>query len=392
MSLTVKLINNKDDFDQLEHEWNDLYEKSDHCTVFSSWDWMMTWWEVFGVEPVRQLYILCVYDGDQLLGVAPFQIVKKFPLSLVVGRKLLFIGNGEARKDSIVSEYGDLIVSTERRDEVCESLLSYLFNHNDWDFADFDYLLKDSLILRYFQEQAVQSSDTKLSLKRQAFVSGVRYTIPQGETFDDYIQSLGSRWSKMYAKKNRKLERDGEIKYLQSNSERSIEDDLDLLAKMNKSRWSGRSRYLIFDSEKFNQFHKKILERLVPQERAYIKILTLNDEPLAAIYLFSDKSQVHYYQSGFFTKKANAYSPLFLLVCKEIGLMNESNKRFDFMYSSENSYKQTQYAAKSEDIYRLIWTHTSYRLSLFNSLRNLKARYEKMRNFVESLPKKRKPS
>lgn len=390
MSLRIELINSKDAFEQLEADWNGLYEKSDHCTVFSSWDWMYTWWDVFGEEPIRELYILCVYDGEKLLGIAPFQIEKKFPIALIVGRKLQFIGAGEANEDSILSEFGDLIISNERQKEVCDLFNHYLFTNDDWDYADFNYLLESSLILQFFKGHSSQLETIHSKFKSQISKSGVRYFIPKVDHFEDYHQTLGKRWAKMYTKKNRKLERDGEVKIIQSESEVMIERDLDVLVQMHRSRWTERTDHLIFDSKRFHQFHKNILKRLAPKGKAYIRTLTLNDEPLAAYYAFTDKSQVHYYQSGFYAEKANLYSPLFILVCKEIGLTNENNQLFDFMFSEEKSYKQTQYAAKSEDIYRLMWTHKSYRLALFNGLKRLKISYEKMCEFMDKLIKKKK--
>ncbi len=390
MSLRIELVNNITAFKTLKRDWNTLYEHSHHGTLFISWDWMYTWWEVYGNDPCRKLYILCAYEDDQLLGIAPFQIEKKFPLSLIVGRQLQFIGTGEADNDNILSEFGDFLIVPEKRKEVYELFATYLLSHNDWDFADFNYLVKDAFILSFFKGCMGQGTDKHTSFQGQILVSGVRYTIPRVDSFDDYHQTLSKRWAKMFTKKYRKLERDGDIKILQTESIKTVEADLALLADMHRSRWTQRTDQLIFDSEQFYEFHSKILNRLVPQGKAYIRTLTLNNKPLAAYYAFTDKSHVHYYQSGFYAEKANLYSPLFLLICKEIGLANEQGKLFDFMFSEPKSYKETQYAAKTEALYRLILAHKSYRLIVFNGLRKLKCHYEKMYNFIDSLQKKKK--
>jgi len=392
MSLRVELINSVEAFKQLKTDWDALYEQCHHCTIFSSWDWMFTWWEVFGDESIRELYILCAYDDNELLGIAPFQIQKKHLLSLVVGRKLQFIGVGEADEDNILSEFGDLILSPKKCKEVCELFAQILFSNNDWDFADFNYLLKSSLILQFFKGYTDKNKGVKASLKSQISVSGVRYLIPEVDTFDDYHQTLGKRWAKMYTKKNRKLERDGDVRISQSESIENIESDLKALADMHRSRWTKRTDHLIFDSERFYQFHQKILKRLVPQGKAYIRTLSLNNKPLAAYYAFTDKAQVHYYQSGFYVEKSNLYSPLFILICKEIGSTNEQNKVFDFMYSEANSYKKTQYAAQAQDVYRLMWAHQGYRLTLFNILKKIKNKYEEMCGYIDAHLKKKKLS
>lgn len=108
------------------------------------------------------------------------------------------------------------------------------------------------------------------------------------------------------------------------------------------------------------------MRRLLPKKKVFIKTLYRDDEALACYYCFTDNKQIHYYQSGFFSRHANRYSPLFLLVCTEIGEAIKSNMKFDFMYSDEaNSYKKEQYAAEYESMYRLRWSTQWYRFYLF---------------------------
>ena len=65
--------------------------------------------------------------------------------------------------------------------------------------------------------------------------------------------------------------------------------------------------------------------------------------------------------------------PLFYLVCNEIGSAMEQGKRFDFMFdSSDESYKQQQYAAAKTPMYRLVWSSNKYRLQMFNLYKSLK--------------------
>jgi hypothetical protein len=114
------------------------------------------------------------------------------------------------------------------------------------------------------------------------------------------------------------------------------------------------------------------MERLLPQNKVFIKTIYRDDEALASYYGFSDKDQIHYYQSGFYSKYANRYSPLFLLVCNEIRESIKNDMIFDFMFSDEiNSYKNDQYAAQNSKMYRLKWTPQKFRFFAFQSAKTI---------------------
>lgn len=369
VGLDAVLVSSIDDFKLLKHQWNDLYSKCERNTIFSSWEWMFTWWEVFKDQCQRKLYILCFYQYDQLVGIAPFQIDKSYPQAFVQGRTLRFIGLGDSRSDRIVTQYLDFMVLPSFESEVIKSASDFLVQHKkDWDFADFEYLLENSLIFQCF-------TSNKSKIARQKVEYGVRYLVSNVKSFDAYKENMGSRWRKMFVKKDRLLTRDGDVKIQTTNTYESIEPALKQLSAMNCARWKGKVDYYVFESSKFFEFHEKIIKRLMPQNKASIKTLLLDEEVLASYYVFSDKGQVHYYQSGFYSKYANRYSPLFILVCKEIGAAIGNKQLFDFMYTdTTDSYKKTQYAASSEKMYRLRWASLPIRLFLFKCAKAVQVR------------------
>ena len=113
-ALSLRLIDSVEDFQALKTDWDTLYDKCEGGSIFSSWDWMFTWWEVFKDQFDRELFILALYQEGELVGLAPFQIcTPPSPKSLIQGKTLNFIGNGEASEDAIVSEFQDFIVLPE---------------------------------------------------------------------------------------------------------------------------------------------------------------------------------------------------------------------------------------------------------------------------------------
>jgi len=384
---SLRLVDSIEGFQALQKDWDALYDKCERNSVFSSWDWAFTWWEVFKDQFERELFILCLYQEDELVGIAPFQICKHFLKSWVQGKTLHFIGNGEAYQDSVVSEFQDFIVLPEMESKMVSLVTEYLIEHrNKWNFADFEFILKDALISQCFDTANAVSK----KIARTKIEYGVRFTIPNIKSFEQYQEKLGSRWRKMFTKRSNKLARAGKVRTESTETLDSIKPALEELANMNCQRWRGKTGECIFDSTRFVEFHQKIMARLIPKNRAAIKTLYLDNEAMASYYTFRDKGRIHYYQSGFHAKYANRYSPLFLLVCNEIGDSIKNNQLFDFMFADDaNSYKKEQYACEHESMYRLCWTPQPIRLSLFTKIKKLKNNAQQIKEKLVRLKAKK---
>ena len=59
LKITTRLVSSPLEFAALEDSWNRLYDLVDTVTLFSSWDWLYTWWEVYAECDLRDLFILC---------------------------------------------------------------------------------------------------------------------------------------------------------------------------------------------------------------------------------------------------------------------------------------------------------------------------------------------
>ena len=382
MSIRIEVIDTIEAFKDLEKDWNQLYSQDLEATIFISWDWMFTWWETFNNSIKSQLFILCVYENKELIGIAPFYLLHSFPKSLIQGKTITFIGSGENCKDKIVSQYSDFLVNANKKAEVVKSISDFLIsNKNKWDFADFEFLLKDSLISTFFEDGL---SDIHINSSHY----GNRFFISEIKDMDDFLNQMGNRWSKMFRKKYQKLQNQGEVEIISTQNTDATQKEFKQLAKMHEARWKGRTDFNIFKSKLFNDFHMKIMERLVPKDKAFIKTLSLNGEPLSSYYCFKDKSQIHYYQSGFYSENANKYSPLFLLVCKEIGVAIKNDCLFDFMFDEDHSsYKKEQYAAQCEPMYRIMWSHKKTRIKHHGYAKIIQTKYL---SFKHSLSKTNK--
>src|SRR6185503_7976477 len=77
----------------LEAEWNELLARSASDTVFLTWEWLWSWWEIYGgeVEPC----VATVREHGRLVAAAPCMIEDRRRFGLAF-RQLAFIGTGLA--------------------------------------------------------------------------------------------------------------------------------------------------------------------------------------------------------------------------------------------------------------------------------------------------------
>ena len=68
-TLEVEVINDLERFNAIAAEWDELVDRSGFERLFVSHAWLRTWWEAFG--GIRELYVLTVRSGQQLIGAAP---------------------------------------------------------------------------------------------------------------------------------------------------------------------------------------------------------------------------------------------------------------------------------------------------------------------------------
>lgn len=80
-AVTVDVVRDVQGFRALEQDWRDLHAASPAATPFQSWDWLFSWWEVYGRRGALRL--LTARDADRLVGVLPLMLEGRHILRLV---------------------------------------------------------------------------------------------------------------------------------------------------------------------------------------------------------------------------------------------------------------------------------------------------------------------
>jgi hypothetical protein len=104
MQLNVSVLTDPKAFRDMKGEWNSLLEESEARNIFLTWEWMHTWWEIYGRN--SELHIILLRNPlGQLVGIAPFKLSEQSILGIAKTRILEFIGWG----GDVTTEHLDII-------------------------------------------------------------------------------------------------------------------------------------------------------------------------------------------------------------------------------------------------------------------------------------------
>ena len=92
--MTIEILTTNQDFQRIKSKWEALEQKDTQCSYYSTYSFLEQWWSIYGPASNLELFILCAFQGNTLIGAAPLCIEqkKKGPFSF---RELRFMGKGD---------------------------------------------------------------------------------------------------------------------------------------------------------------------------------------------------------------------------------------------------------------------------------------------------------
>ena len=337
--LTVSLIQDREALQSLRHEWNALLQSSRSDCVFLTWEWVSTWWEVYG--PKYRLHLLTARNSEGVLvGLAPLKRVSRRLTPLWSYDAVEFIGNG----GDVTPEYLDFIAAPGLEEEVVDTFLDRLQQDRTIGIVD----------LRPLPE-----TSPNLNRARQRLAGWARHikckpdsvcpVLILPETPEAFVAGRSRNYRRRVRESERRCERDLHAAFEQAETPDQLRADLSALRDLHRRRWTKGSR--AFRSREYNAFHEQLGQLLL--ERGWMRLFLLkNTKPLAALYCFSYHGRYYYYQAGRDPEFPRYRLGLVLMhhvICEAI---REKAKVFDFL-SGDEAYKY-QWAQNRERNVRLV--------------------------------------
>jgi CelD/BcsL family acetyltransferase involved in cellulose biosynthesis len=281
--MRITEVENYSDFITLQDIWNSLLQQSDN-TIFSTWEWLSTWWKHFGKE--RKLRVLVAQEKDKILGIAPLMLSQYSLLRLGKLRRIEFIGNRN-------SDYNDFILIKDKAN--CLKLfLNRLIEFSDWDKLELCEINEESSLANALQ--AMRSNQTpKLELN----VSCLCPYISLPTSMEIFAAGLGSNRRKNLRRYMQKLCQEYKVGFKTHHDFGSTREAMETFFRLHQKRWESKGQSGSFADKAFRDFHMDLAEIFDQKDWLALYFLTVNDEPVAAAYSFDYNLKKYGHLTGF---------------------------------------------------------------------------------------------
>ena len=269
----VRLVDTPAAWDALQPGWDALLEQGPVPSPFLCWDWVRTWWDVFGSR-----FALCLLVAEQdgaCIGLAPFMRGAAGGLLARRWRRLMFIGQqGDTRAEAL-----DLIVAPGHEEAVAQAFAAQLCGplRRTWD----------ALLLEAVPQDAPGVAALRTALatlgRRTATCAPVAAPyLALPATWEAFLEGRSRNFLAQLRQARNRLARAGEVRVRRAGEDLETAAGLAVLADLHKERWGERTES--FRTQAYVDFHARFAERMQVQDRLYLAVLEVDGRTVAARY------------------------------------------------------------------------------------------------------------
>lgn len=285
--------------------------------TFGSFNWITEWRKTFKL-PASSHELYTIYSNNKLVAIAPFYIHHSRNLFQL---KILYpLGQGEAEKSEIASEYNDIYILPGYEEEVFLLLAEKLKTLNI-----------DQILWRATLQNSHINRLLKVAFNYQAPVIHSRYLIERPRwSLNNLSKNTRSRYKRSINQFN-KIK--AIFKWIDKDEHEFFSQTL---AHFHQTRWSNKGKSGAFSEHDFNEFHRNY--RRANPSNIRISAIIVNNKPVAINYYLADKTTLYFYQCGWDETNYANLSPGFALHLWSIE--HCELEYYDFMMGGLNdSYK-----------------------------------------------------
>jgi CelD/BcsL family acetyltransferase involved in cellulose biosynthesis len=312
------------EFQTLRDRWNDCLNVSLDNNVFSTWEWLSTWWKHFGKG--KQLIILFIEDKNEILAIAPF-----------VHSRHRFLGIGNLKKISFVgspdSDYNSFILK-EKKVMFLELILDYLNRYIDWDYLELKDVPESSATMDLLRSMPLKKQYKHWEIRQSSLCPYV--SLPK--SMDAFVKGLGRSRRKNLRKYSQKLEEEYLVELKKYDEIGSVEEAMETFFQLHQMRWKSKGELGAFNKPIFRDFHIDVARCFAEKGWLKLNFLTVNNEPISAKYGFEYNQKVYSYLSGWNPKYSQCMIGSLATMYDIQRSIQKGLKEYDLMRGSE-AYK-----------------------------------------------------
>ena len=328
--------------------WNRLLAGMRRPTIFSTWEWIQTWWKHFGRD--YELCILFLRRGDELAGILPLAgRLVWVEDALLPGRVLGYCGTRELYPDHMEMIAADADVM-----ECWRSALDFLHREcRDWDVLHLSHVGEDAPLLC-----AVREGDVPFPVDARV-VSAAPY-IQLGGTFDEYRATL-SRAARSKLKRAWTMVREQLGLVVDAPHDTAVPPAIQEAFRLQNSRAEEKGVRSNFRGDALLRFHAEAASVADAEGRLKLRFLRYGGRPIAFWYCFALHGRVFAYQQGFDPEWGDRKVATVLLYDVIEEACREGMLELDLLRGA------SQFKSRWTDLQRELWDVTIYNRTLLGA-------------------------
>lgn len=261
------------EFESIESIWMLLLSKSDANPLFMGWQWMMAWWNQWGLHLQLELNLILIFDKDSLVGILPLYRYKK---NLMMYYQ--FIGNAWGLAPTVRSEYISPIFDRQKSASLYKSLTCFISTRA----PNSTFVFPDT------------TGNYMPGLSSWQHRMDAGYKVDVTGSFDSYVDSLGRMTRlKAFNRRTYLLEHYSKVEFVElDQSAKQLEEFFTNLNSFHLLRW-GKPCF----SLRAVEFHKQLLSS--SNITGLLSYLRVNNRIVSASYNIQVADVIYNIQSGY---------------------------------------------------------------------------------------------
>ena len=297
-------------WNEVEKEWDDVFNSFSYNRIFQSPKVKKIWWKYFGKDNLYKILVI-TYSNNKLIS----------PLK-VQGKTCSFIGSADLfdYQDLIYSNYQDIDLGLEK-------LVNFISNDLSVEELILNSIPDNSPTIKKMSKY-LEQNNWQVDLTEEDV--SPRISLPS--TFDEYLSSLSKKNRHEIRRKLRRLDKIKDVEEYEFSKYQDIKDNLDDFFKLLRMSSDEKKEFMNLSRENF--FRDLSLE-LSLQNQTRLRFLDIENKRVATSLSFVTNGTKYLYNSGYDPE----YRDLSVGVLNHIfaikNSISEKNKVFDFMRGDE---------------------------------------------------------
>ena len=311
-----------DTWKQLEEQtpaWESILRDNSSLSVFSTPEWLRSWWKAFGAD--KRVMVLALSGQDSsLVGLVPCYLEEHRSTPFGKLTWLRFIGDGSSDSDNL-----DFIVRPGFEKQCAQALVQWLKENQDWDVCSFNTIPDNSKAAAALMEELKRIKWTHVA--KNSPCSAIQFP----GSWSLYIESLSPAFRPLLTRYPRKLAQRYQVRIERCDNPDVLSRRLEILFSLHTKRWNLVNQPGTFSSRERRDFYREMAESFLRKGWLEFWLMELSGAPAATQYCFRYRDTVYVLQEGFDPRFASDKAGYALRAAMLKHFIEIGVKRYDFL-------------------------------------------------------------